>query len=67
MKLLILFMFIITVGLSCNRGGGYRENQEEATTPTDYTSGKDVKKVPNAPAERTPDERRETPSQKPSR
>lgn len=63
MKLLILLMFIITVDLSCNRGGGYRENQEEATRPTDYTTGKDDKKVPNAPAERTPVERRETPNQ----
>jgi hypothetical protein len=67
MKLLILLMFIITVGLSCNReGGGYRENQEEATRPTDYTSGKDVKKAPNAPAERSPEEQRETPSQNPT-
>lgn len=63
MKILMLFMFIITVGLSCNRGGGYRQNQEEATRPTDYTTGKDVKEVPTAPAERAPDERRETPSQ----
>lgn len=63
MKLLILLMFIITVGISCNQGaGGYRENQEEASAPNDYTTGKDVKEVPNAPAERSPAQRREAPA-----
>lgn len=60
MRILILIMFIITVGLSCNKdGGGHRQNQEAASAPSDYTSGKDVKQEPDKPAERSPDELRE--------
>lgn len=37
----ILLGFILLSFMACNQGQGYRENQEEQTAPSDYTSGKD--------------------------
>lgn len=46
---MLKFLALLSIlGLaSCNERPGHRQEMEEATTPNDYTSGKDVKESPH--------------------